>query len=255
MSIWSRLFGGAGTPPPAAPAPPSQPAALAALFRTPRVGRDPRWIERFYAAVPDAPLAAVEPAFHRGPDGFPYRNLDLPPGRGGQATTLRASLDAILDAGQGAVILGGDTTTPEWVFTFGDLLAFDLFGNFNGDPQDGPSHGQNRQIQVAAGARMLTGSPSESYFPARARRALGAYLMGRVAEGSGWRPGIAFVDMEGLQPRRNLMVNISLEELRGDQAAFDTEMRFIRWFLPRDHGLMPRAGMIEDSAFLPIGRD
>lgn len=251
MSIWSRLFG-ASSPAPTA-APPEGEDALAALFRTPRPSRDPRWIARFHAIVPDAPLTAIVPEVQQGPDGFPYRNFDLPPGRGGQATTLRASLDRILDAGQGAVIFGRDTEAPEWVFTFGELLAFSLYGNFDGAPEDEPSPGGNIKITVQAKTEMLFGAPSEAYFPACARKALGAYLMRRIAPGSGWRPGIAVVMLPMLQPQRNLMLNFGIQEMRGDEEALAEEMTFIRWFLPPRHGLLARTGDMEDSAFVPIG--
>ncbi|WP_426958556.1 hypothetical protein [Muricoccus radiodurans] len=188
----------------------------------------------------------------RGPDGFPYRNLDLTPGRGGVPTTLRESLGAILDAGEGATIFGADSGAPEWVFTFGDLLAFDLYGNFDGAPEDEPTAETNRQVTLRAGTQMMIGSPAESYFPERARRALGAYLHRRVAAGSAWGPAVALVVHPELRPQRNLMINIGLEELRGDQAALDTEMRFIRWFLPRRHGLLSRGPGMEDSAFQPL---
>lgn len=251
MSIWSRLFG-TSSPAPAA-APPAADDTLAALFRTPRPSRDPRWIARFHAIVADAPLMAIAPDVQQGPDGFPYRQFDLPPGRGGQVTTLRASLASILDAGQGAVIYGRDTAAPEWVFTFGELLAFDLYGNFEGSPEDAPSHGGNIKVTVQAKTQMLIGSPSEAYFPARARKALGAYLMQRIAAGSGWRPGIAVVVLPMLQPQRNLMLNFGIQEMRGDEEALAAAMTFIRWFLPPRHGLLARTGDMEDSAFLPIG--
>lgn len=251
MSVWSRLFGTSSAAPAASP--PAAGDALAALFRTPRPAHDSRWIARFHAAVPDAPLMAMAPEIQQGPDGFLYRQFDLPPGRGGQATTLRASLDSILDAGQGAVIYGRDTAAPEWVFTFGELLAFDLYGNFEGAPEDEPSHGGNIKVTVQAKTEMLIGAPSEAYFPARARKALGAYLMERIAAGAGWRPGIAVVVLPMLRPQRNLMLNFGIQEMRGDEEALAAEMTFVRWFLSPRHGLLARTGDMEDSAFLPIG--
>lgn len=251
MSIWSRLFG-TSSPAPAAARPAAE-HALDDLFRTPRPSRDPRWIARFHAAVPDAPLMAIAPKAQQGPDGFPYRQFDLSPGRGGQATTLRASLDSILDAGEGAVVFGRDTAAPEWVFTFGELLAFDLYGNFEGALEDEPSDGGNSKVTVQAKTEMLIGAPSEAYFPARARKALGAYLLQRIAAGSRWRPGIAVVVLPMLRPQRNLMLNFGIQEMRGDEEALAAEMTFVRWFLPPRHGLLARTGDIENSAFLPIG--
>ena len=135
-------------------------AELSVLFETPRENRDANWIQQFYAAVPDASMMSFTPQVQQGPDQFPYFHMSIP-GEGPFTTfCVTHVLDYVLDNGFGMAIFGDPSRSdgPQWVFTYGDLLSFSLYGRFDGNPAD-----QAAGSATATGeGRVLQAAPSEA---------------------------------------------------------------------------------------------
>src|SRR5258708_1463863 len=114
----------------------SQTAALADLFQTPREEREDDWRRQFYAAVPDASLMSFDPQVSEGPDGFPYFGMAIPDPGSITPFCITHLLDFVLNSGLGIAVFGDSSQAegPEWVFTYGDLLSYSLYGDFSGDP-------------------------------------------------------------------------------------------------------------------------
>ena len=222
-------------------------AELAALFETPRESRDPDWIRQFYAAVPDASLMSFTPQVQQGPDQFPYFHMSIP-GEGPFTTfCVTHVLDYLLDNGLGVAIFGDPSRSdgPQWVFTYGDLLSFSLYGRFDGNPAD-----QTDSAATGSGdGRVLQAAPSEAYFPERARKALGRYLHTMFHHPD---PKISLIVDPRLNPARNLMINLTLEQYQGDQKKLDAAMRYLTWFIPRSYRLMPMPPEWNDSGFVAL---
>ena len=108
---------------------------LAELFETPRDDRDDAWIARFHATVPDATLMSFPSQVEDGPDGFPYFQMAMPDPGPVTPFCVTHVLDDVLDNGFGIVIFGDSSRSapPEWVFTYGDLLSYSLYGRFDGE--------------------------------------------------------------------------------------------------------------------------
>jgi hypothetical protein len=134
---------------------------------------------------------------------------------------------------------------PQWVFSYGDLLSYSLFGRFDGDSAaaqagSSPKEGPHQVLQV---------TPSEQYFPARARRSLGRYMRLMFQHPN---PKVALIDDATLSPSRNLMINITLEQYQGDQNKLNSAMRYLTWFIPRTYSLMAMPPGWTDSGFAPL---
>jgi hypothetical protein len=221
---------------------------LAALFETPRESRDDAWIAQFYQAVPDATMMSFTPQVQQGPDHFPYFQMAIPEPGPLTPFCITHVLDYLLDNGLGIAMFGDATRAngPEWVFSYGDLLSYSLFGRFDGDPNaanlpTSPDTGGPHQI--------LKATPSEAYFPARARRSLGRYMRAMFQHPD---PKIALIDDAKLNPSRNLMINLTLNQYHGDQNKLNSAMRYLVWFIPRKYSLMPMPPGWDDSGFAPL---
>ena len=220
---------------------------LTELFETPRDNRDANWMQQFYAAVPDASLMSFTPQVQQGPDQFPYFHMSIP-GEGPFTTfCVTHVLDYVLDNGLGMAIFGDPSRSdgPQWVFTYGDLLCFSLYARFDGNPAD-----QTDGSGTATGdGRVLQAAPSESYFPARARRALGRYMRAMFQHPD---PKISLIVDPRLNPARNLMLNLTLAQYQGDRDKLDSAMRYLTWFIPRSYSLMPMPPDWNDSGFAAL---
>lgn len=218
----------------------AQTHALTALFNVARAQRDDAWRARFYAAVVDASLRAFEPQVSQGPDGFPYFGLGMPEPGAFTPFCISHILDAVLKNGFGVAVFGvaGPGGEPEWVFPYGDLLAFSLYGDFDGDPvelkHEHASGGLSVE-KVVEPRKVLVGSPSEQYYPARARRALERFMRERLRIE---KPQIKVIVDPTACPAQSLAINLRPADYGGDVQRLGAAMRYVRWFLPRTHGLM-----------------
>lgn len=222
--------------------------ALAGLFARPRESRDDAWRRDFYAAVPDASLMSFDPQVNLGPDQFPYFHLAIPDPGPLTPFSISHLLDFVLDNGLGIAIFGDSTRSegPQWVFSYGDLLAFSLYESFDGDPAEAaraphPSTGAAHSVLVAA--------PSEAYLPARARRAMGAYAR-KIFQLD--NPKIGLVDDPQSTPSRSLIINLTLADYHGDERKLGAAMGYLSWFLPRTHRISPMPPGWNDSNFVPL---
>jgi hypothetical protein len=224
----------------------AQTQVLADLFAEPREGRGDAWREQFYAAVPDATLMTFEPQVSEGPDELPYFQLAIPDPGPVTPFCVTHLLDVVLDNGLGIAIFGDSSRSegPEWVFTYGDLLSYSMFGCFDGDPVYQLSPGGSKQNQV------LVAAPSEEYLPARARRAMGKFVRSMYHHPD---PRITLVDDPQATPSRNLMINLTLDDYDSDEEKLNSAVRFLCWFLPRTYriGAMPAGWSV--SNFVPMG--
>jgi hypothetical protein len=224
----------------------AQTQAVVDLFAEPRERRDETWSERFYAAVPDATLMAFEPQVSQGPDQFPYFHLAIPDPGPVTPFCVTHLLDVVLDEGLGIAIFADSSRSepPEWVFTYGDLLSYSLFGHFDGDPAGQPSSDGSKANQV------LVAAPSEAYFPARARKAMGNFVRQMYHHPD---PRIALVCDPQATPSRNLMINLTLADYDGDEGKLRSAVRFLTWYLPRTYRIGPMPPGWSDSTFMPLG--
>ena len=222
--------------------------ALGELFAEPRESRDDAWRRRFYAAAGDASLMSFDPQVNMGPDEFPYFHLAMPDAGAFTPFCVSHVLDGALENGFGVAIFGDSSRSqdPEWVFTYGDLLAFRLFGDFDGDPAEA---GRAPHQGTDAGRAVLAAAPSEAYLPGYARRALGDYAK-RIFHMP--HPKIGLVDDPQSTPSRSLMINLTLADYDGEEEKLQAAMHYLSWFLPRTYRIVPMLPGWNDANFVAL---
>jgi hypothetical protein len=129
-----------------------------------------------------------------GPDGFPYVSLRLgSDGNNGNGhgpaenMPLRSSLlQSILDEGFGLVLWQPGTEQPVWVYSYGDLLCFRIFGSLRPHPEYDPRlYPETLDPPAARDVRVNQGTPSDQLLPPYARRVIATRLtlvMGKPLE-------------------------------------------------------------------------
>ena len=224
--------------------------ALAALFAEPREDRDDTWREKLFAAAGDASLMSFDPQVQAGPDGFPYFHLAIPDPGGFTPFSISHVLDTVLQNGQGIAVFGDSSRAngPQWVFSYGDLLSYRLFGDFAGEPAE---LARAAAVPSGEGARsILVAAPSDDYLPVYARRAIGNYAH-RIFHIP--QPKIALVDDSQANPSRMLMINLSLSDYGGDEKKLRAALHYLSWFVPKSYSIVPLPdGWKVDGSFIPL---
>jgi hypothetical protein len=221
---------------------------LAAPMAVPQAQHDDAWCDDFLRAVPNASLASFDPQIQNGPDTFPYFQLAMPDPGPFTPFSIVHILNDVLAKGAGVVVHSNvqRDQQPLWVFTFGDMLSFSMFGDFRGDPKaianpDPPANPNAREILVA--------SPNESYLPATARAAIGRFMRGPFQHPS---PKIGLVTGASLSPRQSLMVNLRLKDYGGDKNKLGSAMRYLTWFVPKTYSVMALPDDWSDGDMSPL---
>ena len=211
--------------------------------------RDAEWQSKFLAAVPNASLASFDPQIEMGPDDFPYFQLAIPDPGPFTTFSLVHILPDVLKNGVGVVVHASVRRDqgPLWVFTHGDMLSYQLFQDFLGDP------GVYKNAEPPAGKdahrEVLRSVPSEGYFPASSRAAMGRFMRGPFRHPD---PRIGLVDGAALRPHRSLMVNLRARDYGGDRKKLESALRYLGWFVPRTYGIMALPDDWPDAEMAPI---
>jgi hypothetical protein len=221
---------------------------LAALVAVPQERRDGAWSADFLRAVPNASLASFDPQIQKGPDTFPYFQLAVPNAGPFTPFSIVHLLNYLLENGIGVVVHSNAKRDqpPLWVFSFGDILSYSMFGDFRGDPKviENPDPLPNPNT-----SEILRASPNESYLPATARAAIGRFMRGPFRHPS---PKIGLVTGASLRPPQSLMVNLRLKDYGGDRNKLGSAMRYLTWFVPKTYSIMALPDDWPDSEMLPL---
>jgi len=223
---------------------------LQQLFAVDPERRDDAWRERFYAAVPDASLVAFEPQVEFGPDEFPYFHLAVPEPGPLTPFCVTHALDYCLEHGCGIAVFADARRAgpPAWVFSYGDLLSYRLYGRFDGDPSglDVPA---KVPADPDAERTILRGSPSETYLPACARKAIGRFFRDTLKHPD---PRITLIADAQSNPMRRLMVNLTPDHYGGEADKVRAALHYTSWFLPATYRVVSMPPEWSDSDFLPL---
>jgi len=192
--------------------------------------RDDQWTARFLGSVAEAAFRCGDPQVIEGPDGFPYFQLLLPePDTQFECFVLdKMKDDFLLQHGLG-VVINPDRGSPDWVFTYGDIVNFHLSGEFYTPPDEGAGNPGAETIEQEE--QVLVGQPAEDVLPAAARRAIREHLL---------RLGV--MEPKVLLMKRNkagAMVNELVFDIKPDQFPSEEQYQMVMlslgWFLPRHY--------------------
>lgn len=214
-------------------------ALLHQLFAVPRDQRDDAWQSRFLDHVADASFYAGDPQVTQGPDGFPYFGLYLPqPGQSFECFVLRHLIPGFLYEHGVGVVIHPDLAEPHWVFTLGDVICFQLYGQFY---MPTGTDGWSNQISLGQGMDVLISQPSEEIFPIQIRKPMRQFLQGNHVT------DVKILQLQQQTPTgliRQIVFNLTSSRFESNEH-FSYVMDRLSWFLPRHYTY----GAIEESAF------
>jgi hypothetical protein len=201
------------------------------LLRMPLEARDENWRNTFLNAIVDASMAGRSPQVLRGPDGFPYFCLDLPPsGTGFTPFCISHILDHCLESSLGIVVAPGQGSAA-WVFSFGSLLNFSKTGKFYGDDT------ASEQMETVEQEReVLVGMPDPILFPDSAREGL-KRLLGNWKFMEGRVPSFFMLNDFSQRPDRSLVFNFFRDDVDSEED-FNLLRKMVKWFVPDYLGLI-----------------
>lgn len=219
---------------------------LAELLKIPTGDRDAGWLIDFYQTVPTAALTLAEKEVDKGPDGFPYLQLVLPPEDCDfKGFSIAHLLDVCLEKGVGAVIRPQPDADPAWVFMYGNLLSYRVLARFDArdpsaPPPPQPAEGE-RQVMVA--------QPNEQYLPAAARAIIRQYLQLNGVES----PALFLLHDAAMRPPQQLVFNLFRSNFESDQH-FNMVCQRLTWYLPPSYSFvtLPDDKTQFQSAFAPL---
>lgn len=201
------------------------------LFQVPVEKRDGAWRQRFYSNVSDASFCCSDPQVISGPDGFPYFVLLLPePAKPFQCFVIRHMKDDfLLEQGLG-VVIEPKAGTPQWVFSYGDIVGFHLKDNFEPFNKPGNTPAGHSIEVIEEAERVLLNQPSETFLPAATRQVLKRFLEGQGIKS----PNILLMSRtrNHAHPTQELVFDLDADKA-GNEEKFRAIMGWLSWFLPR----------------------
>jgi hypothetical protein len=221
---------------------------LAQLFATPHDQRDEAWVATFFANAGQASFCCEAPQVITGPDSFPYVRLTLPESNKPFTCYVIEHMipQFVLRQGLG-IAINPDKAQPDWVFSYGDLVNYHLYGAF--DARDTRFEaGVPEQETLTEGTLIKTGEPSPQILPPEVRQTLRGFLervgipakvmlMSRDADAKGNRKG-------GL----SLVFPFTRDSFNNpDEYAYFVES--LGWFFPRHYSVL---GMADSEHFFEL---
>jgi hypothetical protein len=216
------------------------------LFEVPKADRGGDWQKQLLSVIGDASMAAPPEQTLQGPDGHRYFVLLVPdPGATIEPFCVSHVMDFCLERGMGVVFNPFREDGPDWIVTFGDLWTLRQTGSLMPPPEafSVPAGGSTEKID--RGFYGHIGAPSDDFLPSFARSALRSYL-------KNWNifrdrePKVAAIVDNSAKPDRNLTFNIFPQDFP-DQRSFEEAMHDLRWFLPKDRGLISLSGSVDPT--------
>lgn len=199
---------------------------LKALLAVPRPERDEAWRQSFYGIIPDALLRLADPPLITGPDGFPYRALQVPEsGYRKEGIRIREFITGHWQETGAGIVLNPVAAGADWVFSYGDLLNWLLRNEFYTKPDVVISSGS---VTLSPHEQLLITQPSPEYLPYPARKVIRKYLQ---------QAGIAqprcflLTQRDGASMIQRLVFNIETEVA----AQLPLKLQHLSWFLPRHY--------------------
>ena len=202
-------------------------AIVVELFSVAAEQRDASWKRQFYDNVFHASFACGDPQTFNGPDGFPYFRLLTPePNQPFDSFCLCNLLEHVTENGLG-VAINPRTDGVDWVFSYGDLLCHRLYGAF----EVGQFQAGHAQTVIKKETQVLVGAPSEAILPAYTRRLLKSFIEFKTGNKA---PGVFLMHNPSDKIVQSLVFSFFPEDFP-NEAAFDSFMNSLSWFLPRHY--------------------
>jgi hypothetical protein len=198
--------------------------------------RDAAWEAELLKAMPTAQVRVLSPDPQEGPDHWPYLMVSTTDGNDDPFMNVLGWLST---RGIGCV-LNPEKPTPDYVLTYGMIWNFRERGEFlTQSPQ-----GAQGSFEIKPGQELMTGAPSEAYFPSYARKIVKQFF----ADQGVFTPKALMVSTD----KTNYDLCFSLESMKSPPATEHASIaEALSWFFPAHYSI----ALISEKAvpgFLPI---
>lgn len=213
---------------------------LNALLEIPFEQRDQTWVNTFLDNVAEANLKIGQPEVVIASDGFPYVQLQsVHTDENFQAFVINKQLPTLLMQGFG-VVINSQNTQPDWVFSYGDIVNYELNDTFYTETSIFSHNKEN--VAIGSDEKILVGYPSDSILPKYLRNQLREFLKHAGIE-TPKAMLIARNPEDEANVKQDLVFNFTPNQFPNEEQ-FQQIGGTIAWFLPKHYSFL----FVEEAA-------
>lgn len=204
------------------------------LFETPLERRNDLWIAQFLENVAGNNFKLGSPEVVLADDGFPYMQLEsAKPEESFTPFVINKQLPTLLTQGFG-IVINARNKKPDWIFSYGDIVNYELNEEFYTDDSSFSLHHEN--ISIDADEKILIGQPSDQILPKYLRNQLREFLKHAGIQ----NPKIMLIarnyeDQDKV--KQDLVFNFTPHQFENKED-FQQIGNTIAWFLPRHYSFL-----------------
>ncbi|MES2854693.1 MAG: hypothetical protein V4692_02465 [Bdellovibrionota bacterium] len=196
--------------------------AIDALLNRDIEKRDEAWELELLKALPAAPVRVLTPDPQEGPDHWPYLMVSTGEGADDSFANVAGWLST---RGIGCVI-NPEKPTPDYVLTYGMIWNYRERGEFLTQG----SQGAAGRFEFKNGQELMTGVPTEAYFPAYARKIVKQFL----ADQGVFTPKVLMVSVD----KTNYDLCFSIESMKSPPPLEHANIaEALSWFFPAHYSI------------------
>ena len=218
---------------------------LNALLEIPFDQRDQAWVTTFLDNIAGANLKISQTEVVIASDGFPYVQLEsVHTDENFQAFVINKQLPTLLMQGFG-VVINPQNTQPDWVFSYGDIVNYELNDSFYTDESIFSHNKEN--VAIGSDEKVLIGQPSDAILPKYLRNQLREFL-----KHAGIKiPKIMLIARnheDEANVKQDLVFNFTPNQFANEEQ-FQQIGGTIAWFLPKHYSFLFVDEMAVENGF------
>lgn len=207
---------------------------LNALLDTPFEERNQQWITTFLDSVAESNLKIADPEVIIANDGFPYVQLQtVKTDENFNAFVINKQLPTLLMQGFG-VVINAHNKQPDWVFTYGDIVNYELNDTFY--TEDSIFSHNQENVSIAADEKILIGQPSDAILPKYLKNQLRDFLK-HVGISNPKTMLIVRNPEDEINVKQDIVFNFTPNQF-ANASEFQQIATTINWFLPRHYSFL-----------------
>lgn len=221
---------------------------LNALLDVPFEERDQTWVHSFLDNIADANLKLGSPEVVMASDGFPYLQLEsVHTDENFQAFVINKQLPTLLLQGFG-VVVNAQNKQPDWVFSYGDIVNYELNDSFY--TEDSIFSHNKENVAIGSDEKILIGQPSDAILPKYLRNQLREFLKHAGIQ-TPKTMLIARNPEDDAKVKQDLVFNFTPNQFANEQQ-FQQIGNTISWFLPKHYSFLFIDEMAVENGFQVI---
>lgn len=205
-----------------------------ALLDIPIEQRDQNWVSSFLENIAEANLKIGQPEVVIASDGFPYVQLQsVHTDENFKAFVINKQLPTLLMQGFG-VVINPQNNQPDWVFSYGDIVNYELNDKFYSE-ETAFSHNKEN-VAIGSDEKVLIGQPADNIMPKYLKNQLREFLKHAGIE----VPKIMLIARnpdDEANVKQDLVFNFTPHQFNNEQQ-FQQIGNTISWFMPKHYSFL-----------------